>query len=36
VPNDDRETVGLKELLASEQFMSKKMEIPMAIGKDVS
>ena len=36
VPNDDRTTVGLRELLESSQFQSKKMEIPMAIGKDVS
>jgi len=36
VPNDDRQTVGLRELIGSEQFLSKKMEIPMAIGRDVS
>lgn len=36
VPNDERQTVGLRELIASEKFVSKKMEIPMAIGKDVS
>jgi len=31
VPNDERQAVGLRELIGSEQFMSKKMEIPMAI-----
>lgn len=36
VPNDERQAVGLRELIGSEQFMSKKMEIPMAIGKDVA
>ncbi|MCD5375407.1 DNA translocase FtsK [Candidatus Gracilibacteria bacterium] len=36
VPNDNRETVGLKELIASPEFESKKMEIPMAIGRNVS
>lgn len=36
VPNDNRETVSLKDLLANDKFTSKKMEIPMAIGKDVS
>lgn len=36
VPNDKREIVGLKELIGSEKFVSKKMEIPIAIGKDVA
>lgn len=36
VPNDNRETVSLKDLLADKEFLSKKMEIPMAIWKDVS
>ena len=36
VPNDDRQTVGLRELIESQKFQSGKMEIPMAIGKDVS
>lgn len=36
VPNDERQIVGLRELIESEKFISKKMEIPMAIGKDVS
>ncbi|MDD2871561.1 MAG: DNA translocase FtsK [Candidatus Gracilibacteria bacterium] len=36
VPNSNRQTVGLKEILASKVFNSKSMEIPVAIGKDVS
>jgi DNA segregation ATPase FtsK/SpoIIIE-like protein len=36
VPNDHRETVSLKDLISHEKFTSKKMEIPMAIWKDVS
>ncbi|MDA9128893.1 DNA translocase FtsK [Candidatus Gracilibacteria bacterium] len=36
VPNDERQTVGLRELIESSDFKSKKMDIPMAIGKDVS
>ena len=36
VPNSNRQTVWLKEILASKAFNSKSMEIPIAIGKDVS
>jgi DNA segregation ATPase FtsK/SpoIIIE, S-DNA-T family len=36
VPNDQRQAVGLKELLASKEFQNPKIEIPMAVGKDVS
>jgi len=36
VPNNERQIVSLKELIGSQDFVSKKMEIPMAIGKDVS
>ena len=36
VPNSNRQTVWLKEILASKVFNSKSMEIPIAIGKDVS
>jgi len=36
VPNNERQIVSLRELLENEKFVSKKMEIPMAIGKDVS
>lgn len=36
VPNDNRQPVGLKEVLASKEFNSRKHEIPMAMGKDVN
>jgi len=36
VPNNERQIVSLKELISSDTFTSKKMEIPMAIGRDVS
>lgn len=36
VPNDERQAVWLRELLESAQFQSKKMDIPIAVGKDVS
>lgn len=36
VPNEERQAVGLRELLESQKFQSKKLEIPIAIGKDVS
>ncbi len=36
VPNSNRQSVWLKEVLASRSFNSKKMEIPVALGKDVS
>ena len=36
VPNDDRQIVWLRGLLESSTFSSKKMDIPIAIGKDVS
>ncbi|MFK7780040.1 MAG: DNA translocase FtsK [Candidatus Gracilibacteria bacterium] len=36
VPNANRQTVGLKEILSTRQFNSRKMEIPIALGKDVS
>ncbi len=36
VPNDERQAIGLRELLESPTFKSKKMELPMAIGRDVS
>ncbi|MCH8518237.1 hypothetical protein LAT59_00525 [Candidatus Gracilibacteria bacterium] len=36
VPNEERQAVGLRELLESPQFKNKKLEIPIAIGKDVS
>ncbi|USN58810.1 MAG: hypothetical protein H6767_01630 [Candidatus Peribacteria bacterium] len=36
VPNDSRQAVGLREVLASSEFNNPKMEIPIALGKDVS
>lgn len=36
VPNDQRQAVGLRELLASKEFQNPKLEIPIAVGKDVS
>lgn len=36
VPNEERQAVWLRELLESPKFQSKKLEIPIAIGKDVS
>ncbi|MCD5385317.1 DNA translocase FtsK [Candidatus Gracilibacteria bacterium] len=36
VPNSNRQAVGLKEVISSKEFNSKKVEIPIALGKDVS
>jgi len=36
VPNSNRQVVWLKEVISSKQFNSKKIEIPIALGKDVS
>ncbi|MDD2907325.1 MAG: DNA translocase FtsK [Candidatus Gracilibacteria bacterium] len=36
VPNPKREAVYLKEVLSSTEFNNKKLELPIAIGKDVS
>ncbi|QFR39213.1 DNA translocase FtsK [Candidatus Gracilibacteria bacterium 28_42_T64] len=36
VPNDNRQAVGLREVLSSKEFNSPKLEIPIALGKDVS
>lgn len=36
VPNDNRQSVWLKEVINSNNFTSKKMEIPLALWKDVS
>ncbi len=36
VPNDNRQAVGLKEIISSKEFNSPKNEIPIAIGKDVN
>ena len=36
VPNDNRKAVWLKEVIASKLFNSRKIEIPLALWKDVS
>ncbi|NVP17682.1 hypothetical protein HUU51_03105 [Candidatus Gracilibacteria bacterium] len=36
VPNPKREAVYLKEVLSSSEFNNKKLELPIAVGKDVS
>jgi len=36
VPNSNRQAVWLKEVISSKQFNSKKIEIPIALWKDVS
>lgn len=36
LPNRDREMVFLKEILASEEFHTGKMKLPMALGKDIA
>jgi len=36
VPNNNRQPVWLKEVIASKEFNSKKLEIPIALWKDVS
>ncbi|MBK8558095.1 MAG: DNA translocase FtsK 4TM domain-containing protein [Lewinellaceae bacterium] len=36
VPNKNRQTVGMREVLASDKFKRAKMELPMALGKTIS
>lgn len=36
VPNDDRKAVWLKEVINSPKFQNKKLEIPIAVWKDVN
>ena len=36
VPNDERETVTIKELLSNENFKNTSSKIPICIGKDIS
>jgi len=36
VPNDNRQAVWLKEVIVSEKFNNKKLDIPIAIWKDVN
>ena len=35
LPNDDRDTVFLREILESEKFASSSQEIPLSLGKDI-
>ncbi|MDP5039002.1 MAG: FtsK/SpoIIIE domain-containing protein, partial [Candidatus Gracilibacteria bacterium] len=36
VPNENRQAVGLKEVISSTKFNNQKLDIPIAIGKDVN
>mgnify|MGYP001192239592 CR=1 FL=1 len=36
VPNDQRETVTIKELLSNDNFKNTSLKIPICIGKDIS
>lgn len=36
VPNSTKEVVGLKEMLASEEFIKNKKELPFVLGKSIS
>ncbi|HEY6874575.1 MAG TPA: DNA translocase FtsK 4TM domain-containing protein [Geobacteraceae bacterium] len=36
LPNRDRETVFLKEILSAEEFHKGKMKLPLALGKDIA
>ncbi|MDD5212851.1 MAG: DNA translocase FtsK [Candidatus Gracilibacteria bacterium] len=36
VPNENRQVVSLKEILASREFNDSKLELPIAMGKDVN
>lgn len=36
VPNENRQVVGLREIIESPKFNSDKIEIPLALGKDVN
>lgn len=36
VPNDRRAIVSLREIIENEQFRTAKMEIPIALGKDIA
>ncbi len=35
IPNDDRETVSLKDIICSKEFESSKASLTMALGKDI-
>lgn len=36
VPNKNKQTVGLKDIIRSEKFKSAKMDLPIAIGKTIA
>ena len=36
LPNDDRDTVFLREILESEKFVSSSQKIPLSFGKDIA
>ncbi|MCV6599077.1 MAG: DNA translocase FtsK 4TM domain-containing protein [Alphaproteobacteria bacterium] len=36
IPNDNRETVYLKELVSSHKYETAKMKLPLILGKDIS
>jgi len=36
IPNDSRESVYLKEIVANEKFQKKEIKLPIAIGKSIS
>ena len=35
IPNDDRETVSLKDIISSKEFENSKASLTMALGKDI-
>ena len=35
IPNDDRETVSLKDIVCSKEFENSKASLTMAVGKDI-
>ena len=36
VPNKNKQTVGLKEMISSEKFKNAKMDLPIALGKTIA
>ncbi len=36
IPNEDRESVTLKEILANEKYQNKDIKLPIALGKSIS
>ena len=35
IPNDDRETVSLKDIISSKEYENSKASLTMALGKDI-